>query len=74
MKTELVELVNFRNSQNLSPEEMADEIGISRSFYYKVEQGSRNPSYNFMVKIKKRFPEIDINIILKKGVDENETA
>lgn len=48
-------LIEFRNSKGLSPEEMALKLGISISYYYKIEQGSRNPSYNFLLKFKKEF-------------------
>lgn len=67
-------LIAFRESENFSPEEMAKEIKVSKSMYYKIEQGTRNPSYNFIVKIKKRFPYIDANIFVSEEVKDNESA
>ena len=40
---------------------MAEHIGVSASYYYKVESGSQNPSYEFLKKIKKAFPNISID-------------
>lgn len=48
---------------NLKEKEMADAIGVSSSFYYKVESGQQNPSYSFLVKLKRAFPEIVIDEI-----------
>lgn len=55
----------FRVSINHSQEKMAEKIGVSDSFYKKVEQGNRSPSYNFIRKFKTAFPEIDTNIFFK---------
>ena len=40
---------------------MADEIGVSASYYYKVESGFQNPSFEFLKKLKERFPEANID-------------
>lgn len=52
-------LVNYRKNLDLTPQEMAFKIGVSASYYYKIEEASRNPSYNFLCKCKKK---LDINI------------
>jgi len=64
------DLVEFREEKEFTPEKMSVEIGVSSSYYYKIEQGTRNPSYNFLTKIKKRFPDIDLNMFV--DVDESE--
>ncbi|MDY0235104.1 MAG: helix-turn-helix transcriptional regulator [Gudongella sp.] len=51
------ELINFRKSKNLTVNEIADKIGVSSSFYEKIEYGDRNPSYNFILMFKSAFPE-----------------
>lgn len=56
-------LKEFRKMNNLKEKEMADAIGVSSSFYYKVESGQQNPSYSFLVKLKRAFPEIVIDEI-----------
>ncbi len=38
---------------------MAERVGISESYYEKIEYGDRSPSYNFLTKFKRAFPESD---------------
>lgn len=54
-------LKEFRLQKNLEQKQIAKEIGVSASYYCKVEQGVRNPSYMFMSKLKKRFPDVNID-------------
>ena len=54
-------LKQFRGNCGFKQNQMAQEIGISASYYYKVESGYQNPSYEFLKKFKERFPESDIN-------------
>ncbi|WP_250673514.1 helix-turn-helix transcriptional regulator [Paraclostridium ghonii] len=56
-------LVDFRNLNNLTQKQMADKIGVTLSMYSKVELGLRNPSYDFLVKFKKVFKDINIDSI-----------
>lgn len=55
-------LREFRNSLNLTAQEFANEIGISKSLYDKVETGTRKPSREFLTKLKKKYPQFDVNI------------
>ena len=50
-------LIFFRKVRELSIPNMAEKIGVSKSYYEKIEYGDRTPSYNFLVKFKKAFPE-----------------
>ena len=59
-------LTEFRNNLGLTQVEMAEKIGISLSFYSKLEVGKRNPSFNFMTKFKNAFPNVDIHIFFDK--------
>lgn len=54
-------LKEFRNSQKLSQIEIAKEIGVSFSYYSKVESGFQNPSYSFLLKLKNRYPQVTID-------------
>ena len=54
-------LVEFRNNLNYSQRELAYELGITYSFYSKIETGERKPSYNFLRKFKNKFPNTDID-------------
>ena len=56
------ELELFRKSLNLTRQEFADNIEISRSLYEKVETGQRKPSRNFVEKLKRKYPQFDANI------------
>lgn len=56
-------LSDFRKEKNKTMQEMASEIGISTSFYIKVEIGERNPSYSFLKKFKMAYPNVDIDKI-----------
>lgn len=56
------ELKKFRNSMNLTINEMSQAIGVSKSYYEKIEMGFRKPSRNFIENLKKRFPQFDANI------------
>jgi putative transcriptional regulator len=49
----------FRKEKKLSVPDMAVRIGISESYYEKIEYGDRSPSYNFLTKFKRAFPESD---------------
>ncbi|MDO5147673.1 MAG: helix-turn-helix transcriptional regulator [Eubacteriales bacterium] len=52
-------LILFRKEMNMSVSEMANRVGISESYYEKIEYGDRSPSYNFLTKFKIAFPESD---------------
>lgn len=56
-------LILFRKEQNLSATDMAERVGISESYYEKIEYGDRSPSYNVLIKFKRAFPESDIEQI-----------
>lgn len=47
----------------LTQKEMAKKIGVSSSYYTQIELGQRNPSYNFLVKFKSIYPDLDISEI-----------
>ena len=47
-------LIEFRKSLNLKQNEIAKEIGVSPSYYYKVESGYQN---------KRRFPDASIDVL-----------
>lgn len=55
-------LRNFRLSLNLTVQEFAKSIGISKSLYEKVECGFRKPSREFTTKLKRKYPQFDVNV------------
>lgn len=50
-------LIALRKSKKMSSKDMAKAVGISESYYEKIEYGARKPSYNFLVKFKQAFPD-----------------
>ena len=56
------ELKEFRKSLNLTSQEFAKKIGVSKSLYDKVETGIRKPSREFTTKLKSKYPQFDVNI------------
>ena len=56
-------LTAFRLELNKSTAEMAAIIGVSKSYYEKIEYKDRNPSYNFITKFKAAFPDADVGQI-----------
>ena len=61
MKNE--KLIAFRKEQKLSVAMMAKKIGVSPSYYEKIEYGYRNSSYSFILKFKQAFPSLDVEHI-----------
>ena len=56
-------LRDFRESLHMSQKNMAKRIGVSPSYYYKVESGYQNPSYEFLAKFKRSFPNASVDQI-----------
>lgn len=54
-------LKEFRENLGLSQNHIAREIGVSKSYYSKVESGFQNPSFEFLKKFKLRFSDVDID-------------
>ena len=51
MKYELTKLINIRKEKGYSVKRMADLLNISKTFYWQIEKGQRNLSYNMAIKI-----------------------
>jgi len=50
--------------KNISSAQFADEIDVQRSSLSHVLSGRNKPSLDFMMKIKKRYPEISLDWLL----------
>lgn len=55
------ELREFRQLFGKSLKTFAEDLNISLSLYEKIERGERQPSRNFLKKLKKKYPIFDIN-------------
>lgn len=58
-----MDLKEFRTTRGLTQAELAKELGFSKSYYSKIENDERQPSFPFMSKLKNRYPEVSINDI-----------
>lgn len=58
-----MKLKEFRQSKGLSQEQFAIKMGVSYSMLVKVENGRANASKGFLDKIKKAFPDINIDAV-----------
>lgn len=56
-------LKEFRISLGYTLQQFADSIKVSKSLYEKVEMGFRKPSGAFVSKLKKTYPQFDVNKI-----------
>ena len=54
-------LKEFRLEKTLSKDRMARKIGVSTSFFEKVENGHAKPSRGFMEKLKSVYPEVNLD-------------
>jgi len=63
-------LKSFREKQGLTQQEMADKLGISKSYYVDIELGNSNPSFRVAEALYNNFHDKceDIFELLKKGV------
>jgi len=50
-----IKLIKIREKNNFTHEYVAKSIGISRSFYTQIEQGTRRPSVKVLLKIASFF-------------------
>lgn len=65
------ELKTFRKSMNMTAEAFADSICVSKSLYEKVENGFRHPSRIFTEKLKKKYPQFDVNIFFTNVIHKS---
>lgn len=56
-------LKEFRIKKKMTQKGMAEKIGVSVSYYRKIEQEVYDPSYQFMKKMKESFPYVSIDTL-----------
>ena len=61
-------LREFRVSKKLTKQEISNELGVSASYYEKVEYAQRNPSYSFVQKFKNRYPDVDTDSLFFSNI------
>lgn len=64
-------LEKYRIQFNYSCQDMADKLGISKSFYWQIEKGKRRLSYDIAFKISRIFETKPDNIFYEEYKDKN---
>lgn len=54
-------LKEFREKNRITQDELSKEINVSKSYISKIESGFQNPSFEFIKKIKNRYPWVNID-------------
>ena len=57
----------FRIMHDLTQQDIANKLGISKSHYVSIEQGTQDPSFKVLEQFAKVFEYDDIWQIMKKG-------
>ena len=62
-------LKKFRIDLNLKSKQMAEKTGISISHYSNIENGKKNPTYEYIEGFEKKFnvDEKDVWVLFKKA-------
>lgn len=53
-------LARFRAKEGKTLKEMAKKIGVSYGYYIRVEYRQQNPSYRFVLRFARAFPDADL--------------
>ncbi|MDQ0340234.1 putative transcriptional regulator [Caldalkalibacillus uzonensis] len=65
-------LIEIRKKQGLTLQEVADQIGVSKPYYWQIEQGKRGLSYEMAVKIASVFNKNPDDIFLQNELTYEE--
>ena len=68
----LEKLKKMRNIENLTYQHVADEIGISKEYYWMIENGKRRLTYELAVKIARVFKSSPDYIFLDSELTRSE--
>lgn len=60
----------LRVENDFTQAEMAMRLGVTRTTYCKIENGKSNGSMTFWLGVKRAFPEIDIEEMVKRKEKE----
>ena len=65
-----LKLKQQRKSLGLTQEEVAEKMGIGRTYYTEIENGNRTGSWNIWLKIGEalEIPESDLTSYMKDGI------
>jgi len=58
-----LELAQYREKIRLSQSQIALNLGFTKSYYAKIEEGTRNPGFEFVLSFAKTYPDADIRYL-----------
>lgn len=67
-------LIDTRIKKDMKVKEIANDLGISESFYYKIESGIRNPNFILTKKIADYFGEDIDALFYEENLDSSSTS
>lgn len=70
----LEKLKKMRNKKDLTYQEVADQVGISKEYYWMIENGKRRLTYELAVKIAKVFKSSPDYIFLDNELTRSEQS
>lgn len=62
-----INLKIFRLKHNLSQQQMADKLGITKVHYSRIETGANDPSFGLLEKFEQEFVYDDVWLLFKKS-------
>jgi putative transcriptional regulator len=65
-------LIKVRLKHNKTLQQVADKIGVSKPYYWQIENGKRGLSYDLAVKISAVFESNPDDIFLKEELTKSE--
>lgn len=68
----LEKLKNMRNESRMTYQHVADEVGISKEYYWMIENGKRRMTYELAVKIAEVFHSSPDYIFLDNELTRSE--
>ena len=68
----LKNLAMFRAEKGIVQREMAELLGVSLSYYQKIEGGFKTPSYNFICRFKELYPEENLDIFFEDIITKSD--
>lgn len=62
-------IISLMGDKNLSSKQFAEELNISPSIVTHITSGRNNPSLDIVLKIKNKYPEVDLDWLLLGASD-----
>lgn len=67
-------ITKIKTLYNLTEQEIAQKIGISRSQLYRIKSGKSGTTTEFLKKLKEAFPAIDLDEVVQEIAKQEKEA